>query len=190
MQILAAALFLTCMPTALLDFAIPKWKNEDVFAIADAYKHLFQATMGGEHAAPERDAALAMLEKEWAEMGDLPAGENEWEPLCPGGEIGRVNLRPFKRGGGKEADLIDAFLAGSREFRPDKDKFLAAWNELGSRLKKRRIGKLDGKAWQKFDAEMKERGYPAVSHSDEYRKAKRPAYRVVTLEQVQMLIAS
>lgn len=178
------------MPTALLDFAIPKWNTEEAFAIADAYKHLFQATMGGEHAAPERDIALARLEKEWSEMGNTPAGENEWEPLCPGGEIGRVNLRPFKRSGGKQVDLIDAFLASSREFRPDKDKFLAAWTELGSRLEKGKIGKLDQKAWRKFDAEMKERGYPAVSHSVEYRRAKRPAYRVITLEQVQLLIAS
>jgi hypothetical protein len=190
MQILAAAFLLTCMPTALLDFAIPKWKAEEAFTIQDAYKYLFQATMGGEHAALERDIALARLEKEWSEMGDTPAGENEWEPLCPSGEIGRVNLRPFKRGGGKQGGLIDAFLASSREFRPDKDRFLAAWAELGRRLEKDKIGKLDQKAWQKFDAEMKERGYPAVSHSDEYRKAKRPAYRVITLEQVQLLIAS
>lgn len=174
----------------MLDFAIPKWRSEEAFAIQDAYKYLFQATMGGEHAAPERDAALARLEKEWSEMGETPAGENEWEPLCPSGEIGRVNLRPFRRGGGEQADLIDAFLASSREFRPDKYKFIAAWNELGRRLEKEKIGKLDHKAWQKFDAEMRERGYSAVSHSDEYRKAKRPAYRVITLEQVQLLIAS
>jgi hypothetical protein len=178
------------MPTALLDFAIPKWKTEEAVAIADAYKYLFQATMGGEHAAPERDIALARLEKEWTEMGDTPAGENEWEPLCPGGEIGRVNLRPYKRGGGKQADLIDAFLASSREFRPNKDSFIAAWTELGSRLEKEKIGKINRRAWQKLDAEMKERDYPAVSHSEEYRKTRRPAYRILTLEQVQLLIAS
>jgi hypothetical protein len=178
------------MPTALLDFAIPKWRAEEAFAIQDAYKYLFQATMGGEHAAPDREAAFARLEKEWVEMGDAPAGENEWEPLCPDGSIGRVNLRPFKRGGGKQSDLIEAFLASSRELRPDKDRFLAAWDELGRRLEKESIGKLDHKAWQRFDAEMRERGYPAVSHSDEYRRAKRPAYRVLTIAGVQGLLRS
>jgi hypothetical protein len=169
------------MPIALLDFAIAAWRAHDAIRVGDAYKHLYQATMGGEHAVTDRDAALAWLEAEWIEIGDSESDDNLWEALCPNGSIGRVNLRPYKRGSGKQADLIDAFLASSREFNPDKDKFLTAWAELGNRLKKQKIGKLDHRSWLKFDAEMKKKDYPAVSHSDEYRDANRPAYRVLTL---------
>jgi hypothetical protein len=187
-MMLAAAIFLTCMPIALLDFAVPTWRSNDAVRVGDAYKHLYQATMGGEHAVTDRDSAFARLEAEWLEIGDSTSAENLWEALCPDGSIGRVNLRPYKRGGGKQRDLIDAFLASSREFNPDKDKFLTAWAELGSRLKKENIGKLDHKSWMKFDAEMKKKNYPAVSHSEEYRRSKRPAYRVLTLLWAQEII--
>lgn len=176
------------MPIALLDFAVPTWRSNDAVRIADAYKHLFQVTMGGEHAAPDRAVAIEFLEKEWIAIGDVATDENLWEPLCPDGSIGRVNLRPFKRGGGRQADLVDAFLVSSRAFDPDKDKFLTAWTELGDRLKKGKIGKLDHAAWRNFDAKNKKQNYPAVSHSDEYRKANRPAYRVLTLDVAQILI--
>lgn len=176
------------MPIALLDFAIPKWSSDDAVEIADAYKYLFQATMGGEHAAPDREAATAWLEREWNEMGETTANENTWETLCPDGSVGRLNLRPFKRSGSKQADLVDAFLASSREFSSDKQKFIAAWGELGQRLKKKKIGRLDHRSWQAFDREMKEKNYPAARHSSGYRDAKRPAYRVLTLDVAQMLI--
>ena len=35
---LTAILLFTCTPTALLDFAIPKWKADENIRIEDAYK--------------------------------------------------------------------------------------------------------------------------------------------------------
>lgn len=194
MKFLALSFILLCAPGALLDFALEQWKADKAVRIEDAYKWLFQATQGGEHAVPDEQAAREWLENEWKTLG--PAQENEplWEPLCSndGGEesdnIGRLNLRPFRDRGGKKEDLLAVFVASSKNFTPDKAAFIGAWNELGKRLKKKSQGNLRSKDWKKFDAEMKAKNYGAVHHSKDYVKAKQPAYRVVTGAEAQKLM--
>jgi hypothetical protein len=188
--ILAFALTLTCLPGALLDFAIPIWKNTPEMRIEDAYKWTYQATRGGEHAVPDRETARKWLDNEWMSMGEQPNSKAEWIPLCPEGDIGRVDLRAFKARGGNSDDLLRAFLASSREYRSEPKAFTDAWAELGTRLIKGGFGKVTLKEWQRLDREMKKKGYPAIHHSDDYNKAMRPAYRIITLEQAQLLIPS
>ncbi len=175
------------MPSALLDFALPKWKTDKNIRIDDAYKWTYQATRGGEHAAPDRESARKWLDKEWESLRAAGPREAVWEPLCPGGEVGRLNLRPFRDRGGKADDIVGAFVTSSREFKGEPENFIAAWTELGKRLKKGKAGKLDHAAWKKLDAEMKAKNYPAVHHSETYRKAAAPAYRVLTLDQAKRL---
>ena len=109
MTLLVSFFLLICTPTALLDFAIPKWKADTKVRIEDAYKWTYQATRGGEHAVPDEESAREWLDGEWSGQGKPPANEPVWGPLCPGGEIGRLNLRTFKAKGGKADDLLVAF---------------------------------------------------------------------------------
>ena len=190
MQLLAAIFLLTCAPTALLDFAIPQWKTDKNTRIDDAYKYIYQATRGGEHAVPTREAAKKWLDGEWQSLGVKLLNEPTWEPLCPDGSIGRLNLRPFRDEGGKADDLLNAFLASAREYRTEPSTFTDAWAVLGKRLKKQGFGSVTHKEWKRLDGEMKKKKYPAIHHSDEYDKANRPAYRVLTLDAAQWLIPS
>lgn len=190
MNLLGIILILTCAPTALLDFAIPKWKTDKATRIEDAYKYLYQATLGGEHAVPSREAAKKWLDSEWQNLGEPIRNEPTWEHLCPDGSIGRLNLRPFKDSGGKADDLLNAFLASAREYKSEPSKFTDAWTELGKRLEKQGFDRLTHKTWKWLDGDMKEKNYPAIHHSDEYKKANRPAYRILTLDAAQWLIPS
>ncbi|CAN5464925.1 hypothetical protein BH10ACI3_BH10ACI3_09020 [soil metagenome] len=180
MKVLALTLILSCLPSALIDFALPKWKADKSVRIEDAYKWTYQATRGGEHAVPDTASARKWLDSEWEALGAPDGKEKIWEPLCPGGDMGRLNLRPFRNSGGKPGDLIDAFLASSREYRSDGTNFVTAWNELGKRLIKRTYGNLNHRSWAKFDAEMKAANYPAIHHSETYEKVNHPAYRILT----------
>lgn len=189
MNVLPLALLLSCLPTALIDFALPKWKADEKVRIEDAYKWTYQATRGGEHAVPDSESARKWLDDEW-QTSDRLWGVQLWEPLCKGGEIGRMNLWPFKARGGEQSNLLAAFLASSREYRSDGTNFIAAWNELGKRLKKKSYGSLNYKDWSKLDAEMKAKKYPAVHHSDVYNKANQPAYRILTLTEYKKLLAT
>jgi len=189
MNILGLAILIVCAPTALLlDFAIPKWKADKNVRIEDAYKWTYQATRGGEHAVPDTESARKWLDREWSELGKSTANEAVWEPLCSGDEIGRLNLRPFKVKGGKADDLLEAFLASSREYKGEEKSFTAAWIELGKRLKKKPAGKLNHKEWSRLDAEMKAKNYPAIHHSETYQKGNHPAYRILTKGEMQKLL--
>jgi hypothetical protein len=188
MSVFAIALLLTCVPSAILDLALPKWKADPHVRIEDAYKWTYQATRGGEHAAPDEASAHKWLDGEWGLLSVPLADEPIWEPLCKGGEIGRLNLRPFRAKGGKEDDLLTAFLASSREYRTDARTFTDAWDALGQRLRKGSVGKLNHKAWEKLDAEMRPQGYPAIHHSKEYEGAHHPSYRVLTRSQVDLIM--
>ncbi len=190
MIFISFAFLLLCAPTALLDFAIPKWKADKNVRLEDAYKWTYQATRGGEHAVPDEESARKWLDSEWQTLGRPAANEAIWEPLCPGEAIGRLNLRPFKEKGGKSDDLLDAFLTSSREYKATVESFTDAWAELGKRLKKKRVGNLDYKSWTKLDAEMKAKNYPAIHHSDRYEKANHPAYRILTKGEMQKLLSN
>lgn len=186
----AITLILACTPTALLDFAVVKWQATKNMRIEDAYKWTFQATRGGEHAAPSHEAAAGWLDREWKSTGDQPADEKQWVPLCPGSDIGRFNLRPYKRMGGDPNDLVEAFVASAAQYRSEPTAFTEAWAELGRRLAKKGFGHVTHREWLRLDAEMKAKNYPAVHHSEAYKKAYSPAYRILTLEQARRLIPS
>src|SRR3954463_11139203 len=164
LSIAGLVLLLACTPTALLDFAIPKWKADKAVRIEDTYKWLYQATRGGEHAVPDRAGAKEWLDGEWSSLGPADKHESLIDPLCPGGEIVRINLRKFKASGGTENDILDAFFASAAEYRSTVNEFTAAWYELGKRLQKRGFGQVTSAAWEKLDAEMKAKNYPAVHH--------------------------
>ncbi|MFN0278692.1 MAG: DUF6794 domain-containing protein [Pyrinomonadaceae bacterium] len=177
------------LPSALLSYSIPKWSADKNVRIEDAYKWLYQATRGAEHAVSDEESARKWLDDEWKTL-DKP-GKNEpiWEPLCSGGEIGRLNLRPFKAKGGKKEDLLEAFLASSRALKAKQTSFVDAWSELGKRLKKRSIGNLDYAAWSELAGEMGSQDFPAIHHSKTYEKAKHPAYRILTSWEMKKLLA-
>lgn len=188
MSLLGTILLLTCLPGLLLDFASAQWKSDANMEIRDAYKWLYQATNGGEHAAPSRAAAKQWLDGEWSSLGSAEADELLWEPLCSDESIGRLNLRAFKSRDGKSEDILNAFLNSAAEYKGDGKTFAAAWSELGIRLKGRPIGVLKYDDWRAFDSEMKAKDYPAVHHSEKYESAHHPAYRIITKTEMEKLI--
>jgi hypothetical protein len=174
------ALFLACTGASLLDFAVAKWQADKNVRIEDAYKWIYQATRGGEHAATDIEMARHWIDAEWKTL-DKPEGDEPlWEPLCKDGSIGRLNLRVFKAKGGKADDVLDAFLTGGREFKETDTAFLDAWNLLGERLKKNAWTGLTYAEWLRLDREMSAQKYPAIHHSKTYEDTRRPAYRIIT----------
>lgn len=187
MMLLSTILAFSCATTALLDYAMPRWRADPHLRIEDAYKWIYQATRGGEHAVPDSDMARKWLNDEWRTLTEPNKNEPLWEPLCPGSEIGRLNLRPFRSQGGDKNDLLAAFLTSSRAYNTERSAFVDPWLELGRRLNKKRAGKLDHRAWTMLDTKMKARDYPAIHHSESYESAHRPAYRLLTSAEMERL---
>src|SRR5436309_1724558 len=128
MQTLAVVFVLACTPHALIDFALTRWRTERQVRIEDAYKWTYQATRGGEHSMPDEKIAREWLEQEWQTLFEPQPNEPLWQPLCPDGEIGRLNLRPFRARGGRMEDLLTAFVESGRKFPNDESSFIDTWN--------------------------------------------------------------
>ena len=157
--------------------------------IADAYKWLFHATRGGEHAVENECTVRQWLENEWATLGPPQPGEPQWVPLTADGRVGRLNLRPYRAQGGDPGALHAAFVAGAASFDASPARFRKAWAALGRRLKQQPQGRLTFAEWRRLDRAMRARGYPACHHSPEYEQARHPAYRVLTADEARKLLA-
>ena len=79
---------------SLAGFARKALAEEPAAGIEDAYKWIFQAARGGEHAAPSEVAARTRLEAEWARIGPSLPGDPLVVLLRPDGAVVRLNLRP------------------------------------------------------------------------------------------------
>ena len=189
-QILLLTLLGACTAAPNPDAAhfLAQARADPELRIADAYKWLFHATRGGEHAVANEFAARKWLASEWATLGPPQPDEPPWVPLTPDGRIGRLNLRPYRTQGGNPEALLGAFLAGAKNFDASPARFRAAWRALGRALKKQPVGHLTWSEWRRLDREMRARDYPASHHSPEYERARQPAYRVLTGAEARRLL--
>ena len=156
--------------------------------VADAYKLLHQATMGSEHYISNRRAAADWLTREIAVMGPGP-DEPLVDPLGSPGVTVRVHLRPFVTGGGHPAKLLDAFVATGDRVEPRPDLLECAIQAVLGPSVIRDLP-FEADAFRSFTDERRAEGFVAVHHSDSFRRAYRPAYRVVAAELVEAAVVS
>lgn len=192
MNILPLAFFLLFAPASGpdADFFLAQAPADPELRIEDAYKWLFHATRGGEHALADETAARKWLDREWQSLGPPQPDEPLWVPLTPDGRIGRLNLRPYRAQGGAPEPLLAAFLASAAAFDASAARFRRAWNALGRSLKRNPVGRLTYPEWQRLDREMRPGDFPAAHHSSAYERARQPAYRVLTAAEARKLLDS
>ena len=139
----------------------------------DAVKLLYQNEFGGGHLIRDEEACLNYLRREYADL--------EKDPTAPmyediGNGIVRVNLGAVR----EEAleQLGQDFIASAAKHKGTLDSFLNKLEVLIS-LTADGVFTFDADALNAYLSEYKAAGYPAVSHSPEYRQAYNPAYRVI-----------
>lgn len=140
----------------------------------DVLKLLYQGEFGGGHLASDPERCLAALREEYAHTPpkeDVPLTE----PL--GGDLVRLNLAAAVRRGIPAEEVGEAFLRSAEQVRGDFGRFAE---------KLERLRQLPEEILPFARAELEARltsyaaqGFPPCSHSEEYRRAYRPAYRVL-----------
>lgn len=175
---------------ALAEFAWSALRGEPAASPEDAYKWLYQAARGGEHAAPSEEAARERLLREWATLGTPAPGEPLVVPLRPDRRVVRLNLRPYRAAGGDPEMLLAAFLESARAFRPDAGFFLEAWRELRRRVPADAGGRMSPAAFEELHRASEAKGWPARHHGAAYAAAHAPAYRVLTDEAAGRVVRS
>ncbi len=143
----------------------------------DLYKLLHQSFFGAGHMVSDREDALAYLKQEVARMSS-PSGPAE--PLRESlldDRFERVHLRTFVAEGGELQALADDFVeaaaapADRAGFERAAARVQVFLRERGRRALALALGELL--------RESRAHAYPARHHSEAYRQAYHPAYRVV-----------
>ncbi len=141
----------------------------------DAVKLVYQACFGPGHIILDKERAFEYLKREYE-----ATRPRETAPLCEpiGGGVLRVNLAALDPNGISIDELFEAFITSAEEEWCDMSEFLQALEMLkalaGDNLFRFSVSELD-----EYLCEYAGAGYPMVSHSEEYRAAYEPAYRIV-----------
>lgn len=146
----------------------------------DVYKLLHQAALGGGHAVDDEAAAFQRLDAEIAALGDGPE-EPAQDVISPDGRLARIHLRRFLASGGDPAELHRAFVASARGYPAAPDKLAKFCGCLGDLAGAGGIPFAQQDVVRYF-SEIASAGYPVVHHSQAFREAYKPAYRVVSLD--------
>jgi hypothetical protein len=152
--------------------------------LADIYKLLHQAALGPAHAV-DRLAARERLEAEADTLGDGPA-EPLTDPISPDGRLARIHLRPYVARGLDLGALADALAETATTWPASFDKLARFCGCLGD------LADAAGIPFARADVvkymrAREDEGWPAVRHSDAFRTAYRPAYRVIDIDLLQDL---
>lgn len=140
---------------------------------ADAVKLIYQNEFGGGHLIRDMEKCLEYLRREYSATRHDPSTPL-FEPI--GNGILRVNLASVGEDGLER--LGRDFIASAEAHRGTLDSFLAKLAVL-ERLTREGIFNFDSRRLEGYLVEYQTAGYPAVSHSPQYRTAYSPAYRVV-----------
>ena len=147
--------------------------------LQDVYKLLHQGIFGPQHLLLNPESARSYLQREWE--GVKPTDiEALTEPVSIDGEMIRVNLRPYKAGGGKRETLWQTLYNSAIIIQPDNEKFARLWQQVIDLCQELKLP-FSVEEVERLGQETTAQRYPALHHSTEYQQANKPAYRVVLL---------
>ena len=135
----------------------------------DAVKLIYQNEFGGGHLIRDEQACLNYLRREYTSVAKDPT-----VPLYEdiGNGIIRVNLAAVKPEDLEQ--LGRAFIDSAAKHKGTMDRFLNKLEVL-RKLTAEGVFTFDTNALNAYLSEYEAAGYPAVSHSPEYRQAYKPA---------------
>ncbi len=159
-----------------------QWRRYPIFAPQDACKAIVQAVLGPEHFVSDRASAAGRIK---AELETVE--QEETEPVEPLGErFCRVHLRALDAAGISPATLAGLFTLSSRTVCGSTAELEAA---IAALLALAGAGEAPFGAAEArgYIEKWREAGYPAISHSESFHAAYRPAYRVASCELMRFL---
>ena len=141
----------------------------------DLAKLCYQAARGAEHLLSDLDRARGYLERELEATpadGSIPLVE----PISD--NVARVNLAAWRARGLDAGTLFELFAATATVKREGED-LLPLYLVLAGEWVASSESPVSPAEWREFLVWYEDRGCPTVHHSEAYRAAERPAYRIV-----------
>ncbi len=133
--------------------------------------------MGSAHSACSTAVSARYLEEEIHSMGSGPP-EPIIDSIAHDGSISRVNLRPYLKAGYQTEKLVEAFVRTGLKYTGSIPGLERYCNWL-IQMKIENLLPCGAAEIKSYLTAMSESDFPAVHHSNEYRKAYSPSYRVI-----------
>ena len=160
-------------------------KKYPLMSVQDIYKLIYQAAMGPEHLIKDKDSSFDKLYFELEQIGSS-SSQVLLEEIDPAGLLVRFNLFPFKENNGDPQKLFEAFFQTALEFKPVPGNMNHYCDEV-IHLVEKNIIIIDTIELKSFFQLKESHDFPAVHHSDIYRNAYRPAYRLILKELINLI---
>lgn len=142
----------------------------------DALKLAFQAAFGPGHLLPDLPSAVSAIERE---MRDAPVTPYAVEPI--GGGFARLYLGAAREGGMSASEIGSRFLSASKM--PPSPELFDRMLEVLLLLAEQGSLPFTSDALRLEHAQWERRGRPLFRHSEIYRAAYAPAYRLIPMEE-------
>ena len=156
-------------------FLIEQVKNHPSMQPQDVMKLCYQAVYGADHLLDDLDAAEAFFTDEFSITEQSNDSIAEWiSPL-----FGRVNFGAWKSEHLPSEWLFRMFIMTAKKRNSSDTDFIMALDEV-QRLTEKSVFPFSLDAWEAFLADYNSESSPhPVHHSEQYREAEHPAYRVI-----------
>lgn len=154
--------------------------------LRDVYKLLYQGVMGPEHIIASAEKFKASLMDELLGLTADPSGRL-FESVSGDGTLLRINLRPMKNQPVEPDELVKVLLKTAECFSGSQPALQDTWVGFIMLCETGVIKQFPLKTVHGFGAWLGEMAFPAVHHSDIYRRAYKPAYRLISSQLVSSL---
>lgn len=145
---------------------------------ADAVKLIYQNEFGGGHLIRDEQQCLQYLRQEYSRTPQLPSALLA-ESI--GNGMFRIHLRALDAHGYSADSLGEDFIRSSRIQKGCLESFLRKL-ELLQQMTQEGFLPFSSESLEHYLKSYAEAGYPMVSHSETYRAAYAPAYRIIREE--------
>jgi hypothetical protein len=142
----------------------------------DFYKLIYQGVFGVGHIISIKAKDYLLEEAKRVALSDYPV-RPLLEPVSPEGLMVRVYLRQFMRMG-LDLDRLFTVMRRSAELEGSEDVFLKRWRVLRDMVESGKLG-LDHDGLDEIQKTIETSGLIPMHHTEPYREAYYPAYRVV-----------
>lgn len=151
--------------------------------LLDIYKACFQDCMGAEHLVSDTASTRKYLDYELSATSLSDLMPWYYEPCGVNGNYVRVSLRTVKEGLISKEQLLEAFIRSANSARrPSVESWKHRWREIADTIAKMNIQFPHYNEDKQYIDSILSAGKYAISHSQDYRDAYRPHYRIISRE--------
>ena len=166
------------------DLILEHFKKYPALRIDDVMKFVFQSSFGCEHLVSDEQRAVAYIREEYENVGSLDNATPWIEKLD--GAFSRVNLSVLSDGLSPET-LGRLFCLSAKETVSNSVSVLEEKLKVVREMINEGLLPFDQSQLEEFCSVWKSGGYKAIRHSQTFRDAYSPAYRVISDKYVDFL---